>query len=111
MFWAMAAERASYAFIVYPMNALANSQREELEKALLYGFGGKPPVTFQCYTGQEDSGSHTLAHPTSPSSAKRRGPGRPNASGFPRLCFAGRPEGRVVEPFPRGRWSRRFFWL
>lgn len=42
------------AIIVYPMNALANSQREELEKFLLYGFEGKPPVTFQRYTGQED---------------------------------------------------------
>lgn len=42
------------AIIVYPMNALANSQREELEKFLLYGFDGKPPVTFQRYTGQED---------------------------------------------------------
>jgi ATP-dependent helicase YprA (DUF1998 family)/very-short-patch-repair endonuclease len=38
------------AIIVYPMNALANSQRAELEKFL-----GKtnPPVTFARYTGQE----------------------------------------------------------
>ncbi|MGW6174101.1 DEAD/DEAH box helicase [Arthrobacter sp. NPDC055138] len=42
------------AIIVYPMNALANSQREELEKFLLNGFNGQPPVTFQRYTGQED---------------------------------------------------------
>lgn len=43
------------AIIVYPMNALANSQREELEKFLLNGYDGKPPVTFQRYTGQEDA--------------------------------------------------------
>ncbi len=43
------------AIIVYPMNALANSQREELEKFLLNGYNGQPPVTFQRYTGQEDS--------------------------------------------------------
>jgi ATP-dependent helicase YprA (DUF1998 family) len=42
------------AIIVYPMNALANSQRDELEKFLLHGFDGNPPVTFQRYTGQED---------------------------------------------------------
>jgi len=43
------------AIIVYPMNALANSQREELEKFLLNGYNGRPPVTFQRYTGQEDA--------------------------------------------------------
>ncbi|HCJ53368.1 MULTISPECIES: DEAD/DEAH box helicase [Glutamicibacter] len=43
------------AIIVYPMNALANSQREELEKFLLNGYDGRPPVTFQRYTGQEDA--------------------------------------------------------
>ncbi len=39
------------AIVVYPMNALANSQRNELEKFL-----GKvnPKVTFERYTGQED---------------------------------------------------------
>jgi ATP-dependent helicase YprA (DUF1998 family) len=38
------------AIVVYPMNALANSQRKELEKFL-----GKdhPKVTFDRYTGQE----------------------------------------------------------
>ncbi len=43
------------AIIVYPMNALANSQFNELEKFLLKGFPPeKLPVTFQRYTGQED---------------------------------------------------------
>lgn len=41
------------AIIVYPMNALANSQMEELSKFLDNGFDGKPPVTFARYTGQE----------------------------------------------------------
>lgn len=41
------------AIIVYPMNALANSQMEELSKFLDFGFDGKPPVTFARYTGQE----------------------------------------------------------
>jgi len=41
------------AIVVYPMNALANSQVEELRKFLDYGFPGGPPVTFKRYTGQE----------------------------------------------------------
>jgi serine/threonine protein kinase/superfamily II DNA/RNA helicase/very-short-patch-repair endonuclease len=42
------------AIIVYPMNALANSQRKELEKFLVHGYGkGREPVTFERYTGQE----------------------------------------------------------
>ena len=41
------------AIVVYPMNALANSQLEELGKFLGHGFDGKPPVTFARYTGQE----------------------------------------------------------
>lgn len=41
------------AIIIYPMNALANSQLGELEKFLNYGFD-KPPVTFARYTGQDD---------------------------------------------------------
>ncbi|MCK6505650.1 DEAD/DEAH box helicase [Myxococcota bacterium] len=42
------------AIIVYPMNALANSQVGELEKFLCHGFPeGQPPVTFRRYTGQE----------------------------------------------------------
>lgn len=42
------------AIIVYPMNALANSQIKELEKFLISGYSkGKQPVTFKKYTGQE----------------------------------------------------------
>ena len=42
------------AIVVYPMNALCNSQREELEKYLRLGYGeGSEPVTFARYTGQE----------------------------------------------------------
>ncbi|MFJ9885299.1 protein kinase [Streptomyces sp. NPDC091287] len=42
------------AIVVYPMNALANSQLMELEKYLRHGFGaGQEPVTFARYTGQE----------------------------------------------------------
>ncbi|TLS47329.1 DEAD/DEAH box helicase [Streptomyces montanus] len=42
------------AIIVYPMNALANSQKFELEKFLRHGYGeGGEPVTFERYTGQE----------------------------------------------------------
>lgn len=38
------------AIVIYPMNALANSQLEELQKFLP---GDSPPVTFARYTGQE----------------------------------------------------------
>jgi len=42
------------AIIVYPMNALANSQAGELEKFLNHGYPkGVAPVTFERYTGQE----------------------------------------------------------
>ncbi|WP_017557091.1 protein kinase domain-containing protein [Nocardiopsis baichengensis] len=42
------------AIVVYPMNALANSQMKELEKFLVHGYGkGNEPVTFKRYTGQE----------------------------------------------------------
>ncbi|WP_304455460.1 protein kinase [Nocardiopsis sp. YSL2] len=42
------------AIVVYPMNALANSQVKELEKFLTHGYGkGREPVTFARYTGQE----------------------------------------------------------
>ena len=42
------------AIIVYPMNALANSQLGELEKFINLGFpDNKGPVTFGRYTGQE----------------------------------------------------------
>ncbi|WP_344975517.1 protein kinase domain-containing protein [Streptosporangium fragile] len=43
------------AIIVYPMNALANSQVKELKKYLQDGYGpGREPVTYARYTGQED---------------------------------------------------------
>jgi ATP-dependent helicase YprA (DUF1998 family) len=43
------------AIVVYPMNALANSQKGELEKFLKAGYpDGQGPVTFRRYTGQED---------------------------------------------------------
>ncbi|MCM2580543.1 DEAD/DEAH box helicase [Streptomyces meridianus] len=49
------ARRRVRAIIVYPMNALANSQLKELEKYLRDGYGeGREPVTFARYTGQED---------------------------------------------------------
>ncbi|HEU5422052.1 MAG TPA: DEAD/DEAH box helicase, partial [Nitrolancea sp.] len=46
--------RGIQAIIVYPMNALANSQAGELEKFLRHGYpAGQGPVTFARYTGQE----------------------------------------------------------
>ncbi|MFN0083820.1 MAG: DEAD/DEAH box helicase [Blastocatellia bacterium] len=47
--------RGIQAIVVYPMNALANSQYGELEKFLRNGYpAGKEPVTFDKYTGQEN---------------------------------------------------------
>ncbi len=47
--------RGIQAIVVYPMNALANSQHNELAKFLCHGFpDGKGPVRFAKYTGQED---------------------------------------------------------
>jgi superfamily II DNA/RNA helicase len=43
------------AIVVYPMNALANSQLRELEKFLKIGYPQGPPVTFDRYTGQESA--------------------------------------------------------
>ena len=45
--------RGIQAIIVYPMNALANSQQEELAKFLDWGLGGEKLVTYERYTGQE----------------------------------------------------------
>ncbi|HEY9475636.1 MAG TPA: DEAD/DEAH box helicase, partial [Mycobacteriales bacterium] len=46
--------RGIKAIIVYPMNALANSQVEELTKFLRHGYPNRgEPVTFARYTGQE----------------------------------------------------------
>lgn len=54
------------AIIVYPMNALANSQYNELEKFLGLGYHqGEMPVTFRRYTGQEkdDARQEILQNP------------------------------------------------
>jgi len=53
------------AIIVYPMNALANSQRRELEKFLKVGYPQGPPVSFERYTGQEsqESRARIIADP------------------------------------------------
>jgi ATP-dependent helicase YprA (DUF1998 family)/very-short-patch-repair endonuclease len=54
------------AIVVYPMNALANSQAGELEKFLKEGFPeGASPVTFARYTGQEseDQRNRIIATP------------------------------------------------
>ncbi|MFI6458612.1 protein kinase [Streptosporangium amethystogenes] len=49
------ARRRVRAIIVYPMNALANSQIKELDKYLRDGYGpGREPVTYARYTGQEN---------------------------------------------------------
>ncbi len=46
--------RGIQAIVVYPMNALANSQDEELRKFLVKGYGeGHEPVRFARFTGQE----------------------------------------------------------
>ncbi|MBX5493573.1 MAG: DEAD/DEAH box helicase, partial [Chloroflexi bacterium] len=46
--------RGIRAIVIYPMNALANSQVGELEKFLCHGYPhGRGPVTFARYTGQE----------------------------------------------------------
>jgi Lhr-like helicase len=42
------------AIVIYPMNALANSQQEELKKYLA-NVQGPAPVTFARYTGQDDN--------------------------------------------------------
>jgi ATP-dependent helicase YprA (DUF1998 family) len=48
--------RGIQAIVVYPMNALANSQRGELRKFLCHGYpDGHGPVTFERYTGQENA--------------------------------------------------------
>lgn len=47
-------DRRTRAIIIYPMNALANSQLEELDK-FISNVSGQSPITFARYTGQEDS--------------------------------------------------------
>jgi len=63
------------AIVVYPMNALANSQLRELQKFLKVGYPEGPPVTFDRYTGQESAGdrSHRQSNcPLRPGSASSR---------------------------------------
>jgi len=49
--------RRTRAIVIYPMNALANSQREELEKFIEgCGLDRSLTPTFKRYTGQEDEG-------------------------------------------------------
>jgi len=58
--------KAIKAIVVYPMNALANSQEEELKKFLSAGYpDGRGPVTFKRYTGQEsdDERQAIIANP------------------------------------------------
>lgn len=58
--------RGIQAIIVYPMNALANSQFGELEKFLKHGYPpGGEPVTWRRYTGQEsdDERREIIANP------------------------------------------------
>lgn len=50
----VSAAKRTRAIIIYPMNALANSQLEELDK-FVANVEGQRPVTFARYTGQEDS--------------------------------------------------------
>ena len=47
------AKRSTQAIVVYPMNALANSQMDELTK-FIGQVPGERPITFERYTGQED---------------------------------------------------------
>jgi ATP-dependent helicase YprA (DUF1998 family) len=61
-----ASNRGIQAIVIYPMNALANSQEGELEKFLRHGYpDGKGPVTFARYTGQEteEQKHHIIANP------------------------------------------------
>jgi ATP-dependent helicase YprA (DUF1998 family) len=54
--WVLRSEKRKSvkAIVVYPMNALANSQSQELTKFLCHGYpDGRPLVTFKRYTGQE----------------------------------------------------------
>ncbi len=59
--------RGVQAIVVYPMNALANSQEEELGKFLLKGYPeGKPPVRFARYTGQDKAAAKEVIRANPP---------------------------------------------
>jgi ATP-dependent helicase YprA (DUF1998 family) len=49
-----AARPRTSAIVIYPMNALANSQLEELDK-FISNVEGEKPITFDRYTGQDDA--------------------------------------------------------
>ena len=56
---AIAAKRREHskrtrAIVIYPMNALANSQKQELDKFMENWRSGVRPVSYERYTGQED---------------------------------------------------------
>ena len=51
--------RRIQAIVVYPMNALANSQLGELRKFLEIGYPDRPAVTFARFTGQESEDERT----------------------------------------------------
>ena len=69
------------AIIVYPMNALANSQLEELNK-FLANVPGERPVTYARYTGQKDA------------EERRRAPGSTAPTTLPVSTL------RVADPLP-----------
>ncbi len=48
-------EKRTRAIIIYPMNALANSQLEEIHKFLSHVNGSDSPLTVERYTGQEEA--------------------------------------------------------
>ena len=55
------------AIVVYPMNALANSQFDELKKFIEFGFPqGQAPVSFARYTGQESEEERRAIRDTPP---------------------------------------------
>ena len=59
--------KGTRAVIVYPMNALANSQLEELNGYLKHGFPeGKCPVTYASYTGALESDNRQKLHDNPP---------------------------------------------
>ena len=83
------------AIIVYPMNALANSQLKELEKYLKDGFAAdRQTVTFERYTGQEKQAD------------RRPDPQQPARHPADELRDAradAHPPGRPADPDPHGR--------
>lgn len=58
--------------VIYPMNALCNSQYKELEKYLCLGYAkGAERVTFARYTGQESKKNGRRSRPIPPTSCSR----------------------------------------